>query len=137
MGKKTTICGLLILWIVATGVETYAHGGHSKTKKEEQKLESAVPAGDAGNFYSVDGGEAEEDSSPFSRTRRFSGDAEPMRMEPGMDQPQAMEHTRHQVKLAEHQWITPSQQKGYGAAVGITVLAGLAFGMLSIKRKRE
>ncbi|MFQ5672824.1 MAG: hypothetical protein ACE5G9_07005 [Nitrospinales bacterium] len=141
MGKKISTIGcLLILWIVAVVAETYAHGGHSKPPAKETTVEDAAPAGDAGGFYAVEGEAtgSPSDASPFSRTRLFSGgeDHGGMEMQSGPATPEKMQHDKHKVKLAEHKWVT-SSQKGYGVAVGITVLAGLVFGILSIKRKRE
>jgi hypothetical protein len=45
-------------------------------------------------------------------------------------------HEMKEVELATHEWVS-SSQKGYSAAMGITILAGLVFGFLTLKRPFE
>ena len=45
----------------------------------------------------------------------------------------AMDHKMPEVEIAKREWVS-SKQKGYGAAIGITLMAGLFFGVLSFKR---
>lgn len=45
-------------------------------------------------------------------------------------------HEMEEVELASHEWVSKSQ-KGYSAAMGITILAGLVFGFLTLKRPFE
>jgi len=45
-------------------------------------------------------------------------------------------HDMAEVELASHEWVSQSR-KGYSAAMGITILAGLAFGFLTLKRPFE
>jgi hypothetical protein len=41
-------------------------------------------------------------------------------------------HTK-EIKISEHEWVSTSQ-KGYGPAAGITLVAGLFFGIVMIRR---
>jgi hypothetical protein len=41
-------------------------------------------------------------------------------------------HTK-EIKISEHEWVSTSQ-KGYGPAAGITLIAGLFFGIVMIRR---
>ena len=45
-------------------------------------------------------------------------------------------HDMKEIELASHEWVSKSQ-KGYSAAMGITILAGLVFGFLTLKRPFE
>ena len=43
-------------------------------------------------------------------------------------------HSDHiNIKISKHEWVSTSQ-KGYGAAAGITLIAGLVFGILLLRR---
>ena len=70
------------------------------------------------------------------------GDTEPMsrNMDHKMDEMETemMDHMTHrpEVELSSFAWVSTSQ-KGYAVAAGITVLAALAFGALSIFRLFE
>lgn len=123
--RFTGIFFSLILIGVFLSSIAVAHVGH---KKEEA---AAAPAD---SIYSMEEGEAEpakmaEDDlfgSPLSRS-----DLQEMEMDfPGHKE------SMQEIKLAEHEWVSPSQ-KGYGMAIGITVLSGLVFGFLSYKRPGE
>ena len=46
------------------------------------------------------------------------------------------EHAMEPVELASHEWVSRSQ-KGHSVALGVTLLAGLAFGFLTLKRPFE
>lgn len=46
------------------------------------------------------------------------------------------EHSMEEIELASHEWVS-SSRKGYSAALGVTLLAGLVFGFLTIKRPFE
>jgi len=41
-------------------------------------------------------------------------------------------HTK-EIKISEHEWVSTSQ-KGYGSAAGITLFAGLFFGIVMMRR---
>ena len=43
------------------------------------------------------------------------------------------EHQMPKIKMPEHDWVATSQ-KGYGVALGITLLAGAVFGVMNFKR---
>lgn len=123
------------LLFVAFSVENiFAHGGH---KKPAVEMEAPV----VGSPYAVDGAESptgEEGGLSLSRSDIFAD--EPPVMPGGMEhmdhQSGAMDHKMPQVEIAKREWVS-SKQKGYGAAVGITIFAGLIFGVLSFKRPCE
>ena len=68
------------------------------------------------------------------------GDDEPMKRfkektDAGHEQGQHEMHKQH-VQEATHEWVSP-HEKGYGMAVGITIISGLVFAGLSILRMGE
>jgi uncharacterized protein involved in copper resistance len=110
----------------------YAHGGH---KKEAVEIET--PATDSIYAVEEDAGAASGDAElfPLSDTDPLG---EGMPAMESMDHG-AMEHMDHkmpEVEIAKREWVSP-KQKGYGAAVGITLFAGLIFGVLQFKRPNE
>jgi hypothetical protein len=112
----------------------FAHGGHKKPAVERE-----APAVDSP--YAGDGAESptgEEGDLSLSRSDIFAD--EPPVMPGGMEhmdhQSGGMDHKMPQVEIAKREWVS-SKQKGYGAAVGITIFAGLIFGVLSFKRPCE
>ncbi len=133
-GVFILLAGLLFVSFSIENV--YAHGGH---KKPVVEMEEPEPAADSP--YAVDGAESqtgEEDDFSLSRSDIFAdepavmpGDMEHMDHQSG-----GMDHQMPQVEIAKREWVS-SKQKGYGAAVGITVFAGLIFGALSFKRPCE
>lgn len=46
------------------------------------------------------------------------------------------EHSMEEIELASLEWVS-SSRKGYSAALGVTLFAGLVFGFLTIKRPFE
>ncbi|KMP10992.1 hypothetical protein UR09_04625 [Candidatus Nitromaritima sp. SCGC AAA799-A02] len=145
----------MILFLLLAPASVSAHGGgHSK--------EAAAPQEEAPAFqdsiYAVeDGGENEMPpiggdpmGSPLSRTDLLGGDDPLADMEMGepmmrtregehkddmmpMDGPE--KHEQH-IDKATHEWVS-THNRGYGAAVGITLLSGLVFGVLSFLRIGE
>ena len=107
--------------------KVHAHGGHKKPAATT--MEEPAPTGDSP--YAVDGAESstgEEGGFPLSRSDIFAD-------EPSLT-PEAMDHKMPHIEIAKREWVSP-EQKGYGAAVGITLIAGLIFGVLSFKRPLE
>ncbi len=129
--------GLLLLTF--SGETVFAHGGH---KKPTAEMEESAP--ETGSPYAIDGDDeasstGEQGDLSLSRTDIFA-DEPPMAHE-GMEhmdhQPAGtMDHKMPEVEIAKREWVS-TKQKGYGAAVGITIFAGLIFGVLSIKRPLE
>lgn len=110
----------------------HAHGDHKDKPAVAEPAQSP-----ADNIYSA---ESETPASPDT-------DLPLSRMDIVMDEPSHQmekgkghdEHAGHKmpnVKISTHAWVSTSQ-KGYGAAVGITILAGLVFGALSLIRPNE
>lgn len=109
--------------------DVLAHGGHGESKESE-----LTPAPEPEkNIYAVEG---ESDPAP-------EADLPPMDLLESHDTQAPAEHSEPhdhkmmpKIKMAAHEWVSTSQ-KGYTAAAGITVLAGLIFGVLSFTRPNE
>ena len=108
----------------------YAHGGH---KKEAVAIEA--PAADSIYAVEEDAASGEAGSFPLSRTDSLGDDMPAME---SMDHSAmgSMDHKMPDVEIAKREWVSP-KQKGYGVAVGITLFAGLIFGVLQFKRPNE
>ncbi len=134
------------LWIIYAGIlllilpaPAWAHGGghaapETQTREPvtlpDMEMDHAMPnkmdASAAGeDFYGVGSAAPLEDEVPLD-----------------LDSVDMEDHSGHdmagmpEVEVAKHQWISTSQ-KGYGLAVGITLIAGLGFFFLSLKRPFE
>ena len=151
--------------LFATVAITFAHGGeHGTPEKLTAPPIEKVPALQD-SIYAIEGGGEENTppasdtglmGSPLSRANPLgSGDplgdigskdfGEPMVRFKGKEHTnQSGQHEQHKeskqhkphVEKATHEWISPSS-RGYGVAVGITILSGLGFGILSIIRIGE
>ena len=149
----------------ATATIAFAHGGeHSTPENLTAPPIEKVPAFQD-SIYAIEGGSGENAppapdtgpmGSPLSRTNLLGdgdplGDmgvtdfGEPMVRFKGKERTkQSGQHEQHKeskqhkphVEKATHEWISPSS-RGYGVAVGITILSGLGFGILSIIRIGE
>lgn len=121
----TAISCLFVSAFLSMSSPVYAHGDHKASTEPVQS------PGAAENIYSAESG------SPASP----DADLPLSRMDIVLDEPKEMhdEHADHKmqnVKTSSHEWVSTSQ-KGYGAAVGITILAGLFFCALSFMRPNE
>lgn len=128
----------IALLIIGTGFialpmnSAFAHGGHKKPSVEtEAPVESSIYSmeEDAG----APSGEA--DLFPLSNTDSLSAEM-PTMESMDHDAMGAMDHKMPEVEIAKREWVSP-KQKGYGVAVGITLFAGLIFGVLQFKRPNE
>jgi hypothetical protein len=126
--------GVLFLSFLANSA--YAHGGH---KKPVVKMEESAPA--VASPYAIEDTESstsEEGDLSLSRSDIFAD--EPPVMPDSMEHMDhssgAMDHKMPEVEIAKREWVS-SKQKGYGVAIGITLMAGLIFGVLSFKRPLE
>jgi hypothetical protein len=80
----------------------------------------------------------EEEPDPISESSSMMDSMSSHDSHEGMDMG-GDEHAGHdmeEVELANHEWVSNSR-KGYSAAMGITILAGLVFGFLTLKRPFE
>lgn len=109
--------------------DVLAHGGHGESKESEL---TAAPEPEK-NIYAV-----ESESGPAPEA-----DLPPMDLLESRDTHASAEHSEPhnhkmmpKIKMAAHEWVSTSQ-KGYTAAAGITVLAGLIFGVLCFTRPNE
>ena len=76
--------------------------------------------------------------SPLSRSGL---DMEHDSMDAGMPMMEGMDHSTHadgeeMIELAHHELVSPPQ-KGYNLAVAITLLSGLVYGVLILKKPGE
>jgi hypothetical protein len=110
----------------------YAHGGHKK-----EAVEMEAPSADSIYAVEEDAGTAssDTDSFPLSRTDSLGDDMPTMEPMNHADMGH-MDHKMPEVEIAKREWVSP-KQKGYGVAVGITLFAGLIFGVLQFKRPNE
>jgi hypothetical protein len=123
---------IFAVWFISSPVSvTHAHGGHKKPPVETMKED---PAGDS--IYAVEEDtettSEETDGFSFSRTDPLGAEILPM----DHDAMGSMDHKMPEVEIAKREWVS-SEQKGYGVAVGITLFAGLVFGVLQFKRPNE
>jgi len=148
---------ILFAFLLAAPSVAFAHGGgHSEEKSSADLTEEVTPLNDS--IYAVDAGEESgmPDPSDTPMGSLFSsndilgnedpladmemGDGEPMKRfkektDAGHEQGQHEMHKQH-VEEATHEWVSP-HAKGYGVAVGITIISGLVFAGLSILRMGE
>jgi hypothetical protein len=141
---KFTLAGLIIigLLVLLLPVSSMAHGGEKHDPHQDMAMEEPVAGGSiysAGpdNPPSLD---LEEDPLGSSLSRSDL-DMEHDPMDAGMPMMQGMDHSGHAeseqtVELAEYELVATSQ-KGYGLAVVITVLSGLVYGVLILKKPGE
>ena len=111
----------------------FAHGGGHEP--EEKQIEAPVES-----MYSVKEDDPLSDSEDsldnmFSPTDLFTQDelVEPMPMDDKKMEGSHSEHAGPKVELAHHERVS-SSSKGFGAAIGITLFAGLVFAGLTFKR---
>ena len=117
-----------------------AHVGH----KEEEKKPAEEVSGEDSIYAAEEKIEEPQEQELFDSLAGpgLFEDTEPMSrdMDHKMDEMETemMDHMNHrpEVELAGYEWVSTTQ-KGYAVAAGITVLAGLAFGVLSIFRPFE
>ena len=135
--RISSVCFLAILFIYSAQ-KTFAHdGGH-----EPKEIKAEEPAA-TDSMYSVKENEVDpiSDSSDslnsmFSPTDLFTQDE---LVDPIDEKHMGGSHNEHagpQVELSRHERVS-SSSKGFGAAVGITLFAGLAFAGLTFRRPGE
>lgn len=101
---------------------THAHVGHPDDAASKKSPLDEYIAEES--EYAIGG---EEPTLDQTELMDETGDTDAHQDMPGM------KHKMPKVTPSEHKLVSPSQ-KGYYAAVGITILAGLVFGILGIKR---
>lgn len=125
--------------------DALAHGGAHKKEKTavEEKQAPAEPAikiemeEESSLEGSIYGSEETEESSFFPDSDILTEDLMGSGSHEGMDMGNSTGHDMEQeIEIASHKMVS-RKSKGYGAAVGITVLAGLVFGFLTLKRPFE
>ncbi|MBI4382639.1 MAG: hypothetical protein HY579_01230 [Nitrospinae bacterium] len=140
MFKNAMAIAIVFLFGLA-GADAYAHGGHQEGKEEKISAPTEpAPEPDIYSLPSKDTGETGAESGldslgltePAHETHMDTMDMKGMDMSGGTH----AQHEKPQVKMSSHEWVSPSR-KGYNTAVGITVFAGLVFGIMSLKRPNE
>ena len=150
--------------LLATVAIAFTHGGEHGTPENLTALPIEKAPAFQGSIYAIEGGSEENVppapgtgliGSPLSRSNPL-GDGDPLenigskdfgepmvRFKGKEHTKQSGQHEQHKeskqqphVEKATHEWISPSS-RGYGVAVGITILSGLGFGILSIIRIGE
>ena len=153
-----------MLLLLATVAIAFTHGGEHGTPENLTALPIEKAPAFQGSIYAIEGGSGENAppapgtgliGSPLSRSNPL-GDGDPLenigskdfgepmvRFKGKEHTKQSGQHEQHKkskqqphVEKATHEWISPSS-RGYGVAVGITILSGLGFGILSIIRVGE
>ncbi len=146
---------LYIIFISLTALAVFlspgsalAHGGgHKKETPNVEKPAIPEPAIEIemenesnlqDSIYGGDGEDPGEDGSEEMEGSSFLSDPDLLTEDhSGMDMGNAGSHDMEQeIVIGAHKMVS-SSSKGYGAAVGITVLAGLVFGFLTLKRPFE
>lgn len=143
---------LYIIFISLTALAVFlspgsalAHGGGHK--KETPKIEKpAIPepaieiemeneSNLQDSIYGGDGEDSGADESAEMEGSSFLSDPDLLTEDhSGMDM--GSHDMEQEIVIGAHKMVS-SSSKGYGAAVGITILAGLAFGFLTLKRPFE
>ena len=143
--RLSLVLFLVILFLFPVQ-EVFAHGGGHKP--EEKKAEDVAPPA-MDSMYSVKENEPDPLSESaddnfdnmFSPTDLFTENelASPMPMADMKMEGGQGEHAGHQepqVELSHHELVS-SSSKGFGAAVGITLFAGIVFAGLTFLRPGE
>ena len=149
---KNKIIPFLFIFMLMSPMLTFAHGsGHIEKNNSASQVEETRSLNDS--IYIVN---HEKDTKPpivdmdplglsLSNTDILNGedltgvgDGEPMVRFKEQVNPQSKhsQHEKQQVEKATHKWVSP-HSKGYGIAVGITVVSGLTFAALSFFRVGE
>jgi hypothetical protein len=159
----TAVFLIIFLCALSTPDPSYSHGGgHEKASAEvietppiekpasieeiitedtEATFENSIYDEGADTSPDMDLGEydmGEEDSAPIQDSSHMMDSMSDHDTHEGMDM-SGDDHSGHEMKeveLATHEWVS-SSQKGYSAAMGITIFAGLVFGFLTLKRPFE
>lgn len=132
--KAAILICIGLLWLIPSA---FAHSGekHDDNMAMEKPADSIYSAGqDEAPPLDLD----DPLGSPLSRSA-LDMDDEPM--DAGMPMMEGMDHSGHAegeqtVELAHHEMVATSQ-KGYGLAVGITLLSGLVYGIMVLKKPGE
>jgi hypothetical protein len=127
---------LVILFLIVISGTCFAHANeYSQDAGGEYASESGNEHSD--NMYAVSEEKSSSDEGmDHSLGRSDLIDSEPTHeeAEKKMDHEEGS-HSTHtkEIKISEHEWVSTSQE-GYGPAAGITLVAGLFFGIVMIRR---
>ena len=145
------VMALCSIFLLALPVVAFAHGG----EKNEDNGTMGMTDHDAMDMSAMDHSTMNSDDSGGNEYVTGSGTlpsleteddllglgTSPMQKEPSTNMKKSMDHSGHDaemkhIELAEHEMVS-TDSKGYGLAVGVTVLSGLAFGFLMLVRPLE
>ena len=161
--RISTLILIFCLFILCIAAYSYGHGGgHEKATPEiispppvnepilvDEILTESTEASfenstyDEGSDESSDMGLGEydlgeEEPADLHDSSHMMDDMSSQLSHEGMDMSGGdhSDHKMEEVELSTHEWVSKSR-KGYSAAMGITILAGLVFGFLTFKRPFE
>ncbi|MBT3923775.1 MAG: hypothetical protein HOF21_14495 [Nitrospina sp.] len=138
---RHSLAVILTLLFLFSAVHSFAHGGDHKAKKEEivTPVDSMYSNTESEKDLLSSSGDSLDDMfSPtdlFAQDELVSPDPMPMndeKMEGGHDA-----HAEHQQIILSHHERVSFSSKGFGTAVGITLLAGMVFAGLTFMRPGE
>ena len=138
---RHSLAVILTILFLFPAVHSFAHGGAHKAKKEEivTPVDSMYSNTESEKDTLSDSGNSLDNM--FSPTDLFTQDElvspDPMPMDDKKMEGSHNDQTEHQqVKLSHHERVS-SSSKGFGVAVGITLLAGVVFAGLTFMRPGE
>ncbi len=134
---RSKVLVILLLVFIVDGM-CFAHSNeYSQDTGSEYTSELGNEHSEHDNMYAV----SEEKSASDGVMDHSLGRSDFMAPEPThkevekkMDHEEGS-HSSHtkEIKISEHEWVSTSQ-KGYGPAAGITLVAGLFFGIVMMRR---
>ena len=133
---STLFLGFIIFILSGSGIAE--HMGDLGAKALLDLEDTSSEFGEEAGPYSV--GEEETGEPNLGLPRDSSMDEEPIEQvvdgithDSGGQESERADHQMPEIKLSEHEWV-PTSRKGYGVAVGITLLVGAVFGVINFIR---
>lgn len=136
MRNKVIVILFLIFWV--SGTCLVSANEYSQDAGKEYSSEFGHEDSHSDNMYAVSEDHSASDSGDhmdhsFGRSD-FIVSEPTQEAKPKMNHEEGS-HSTHtkEIKISEHEWVSTSQ-KGYSSAVGITLVAGLFFGIIMMRR---
>jgi len=142
--------GILIIFLLASAASAWAHGGHAPAAATDTPMAGMDHTGHgaaegtgapAGDTYGLSGGDTAPSGEKTPADGALAGSGL-LDATPSAPPAPSGEHAGHAMPSMQH--VTPSEHqavasssKGYGAAVGITLVVGLVFAGLCFVRPFE
>jgi hypothetical protein len=134
---RSKVVVILCLIFIASGT-CFTHANeYSQNRGSEYTSELGNDHSEHDNMYAVSEGKSSSDEvmdHSLGRSDFMAPDPTHKEVEKKIDHEEGS-HSSHtkEIKISEHEWVSTSQ-KGYGPAAGITLAAGLFFGIIMIRR---